>query len=386
MKMKHCVSVFLVLVLCAGVQLHAQQTGAERKLFESIKTKAEKGDPLAQCGLGEIYSFGEIGVATNSKEALKWFRRAALQDVAEAQYNLAACCDHGLGMKTDKNEAMVWYRKAAEQGVPEAETILGYCYANGEDLPRSPTEAVKWYRKAADHRYAEAEFNLGCCYRDGVGVSQDAIEAVKWFRKAAEQGFVQAQCVLGAKYLLGEGVIRDYVQAYKWLNLASAQGFENAKSILSAVESQMTQVQIAEAQQLAREFKPHESSRSDSSVSDRRNIVSNWKASGTGFFITDDGYLVSNFHVVRDAIQVRLITSVGFIPAAVVKVDAANDLALLKAVGAFKPLPIAASRTVKLGGTVAMVGFPDIGLQRFAPKVLAHGHHGGNRVAGGRGG
>jgi len=30
-------------------------------------------------------------------------------------------------------------------------------------------------------------------------------------------------------------------------------------------------------------------------------------------------------------------------------------------------------------GTVATVGFPDIGLQGFAPKVLAHGHHGENR-------
>ena len=50
--------------------------------------------------------------------------------------------------------------------------------------------------------------------------------------------------------------------------------------------------------------------------------------------------------------------SAGLIDASVVKVDAANDLALLKAVGAFKPLPIAASRTVKLGGTVATVGFP----------------------------
>jgi hypothetical protein len=35
----------------------------------------------------------------------------------------------------------------------------------------------------------------------------------------------------------------------------------------------------------------------------------------------------------------------------------------------FKPLPIAASRTMKLGGTVATVGFPDIGLQGFAPKL-----------------
>lgn len=61
------------------------------------------------------------------------------------------------------------------------------------------------------------------------------------------------------------------------------------------------------------------------------------------------------------------------------KVDAANDLALLKAVGAFKPLPIAASRTVNLGGTVATGGFPHISLQGVAPKMLAHGHHGGNR-------
>ena len=40
-----------------------------------------------------------------------------------------------------------------------------------------------------------------------------------------------------------------------------------------------------------------------------------------------------------------------------VKVDAANDLVLLKAAGKFAPLPIAASRTVKLGGSVATVGF-----------------------------
>ena len=103
-------------------------------------------------------------------------------------------------------------------------------------------------------------------------------------------------------------------------------------------------------------------------------------------FITDDGCLISNYHVVKGAAKVRLLTGAGFLDATVVKVDAANDLAWLKAVGRFAPLPIAASRTVKLGGTVATVGFPDIGLQGFAPKVLAHGHHGGNRVAGGRGG
>ena len=56
------------------------------------------------------------------------------------------------------------------------------------------------------------------------------------------------------------------------------------------------------------------------------------------------------------------------IDAKVVRVDAANDLALLKADGRFAPLPITSSRTVKLGGTVATVGFPNIGMQGFAPK------------------
>jgi S1-C subfamily serine protease len=29
---------------------------------------------------------------------------------------------------------------------------------------------------------------------------------------------------------------------------------------------------------------------------------------GTVFFITDDGYLISNYHVVKDATKVRLLT------------------------------------------------------------------------------
>jgi hypothetical protein len=86
--------------------------------------------------------------------------------------------------------------------------------------------------------------------------------------------------------------------------------------------------------------------------------------------------LITNEHVAKDAAQLRLVTSAGLISAKV-KVDAANDLALLKITNEegrmknaeiFKPLPIAASRGVKLGGTVATVGFPNIGLQGFAPK------------------
>ena len=69
----------------------------------------------------------------------------------------------------------------------------------------------------------------------------------------------------------------------------------------------------------------------------------------------------------RDEAATATQAGAGLIDAKVVQVDAANDLALLKADGRFALLPIAASRTGLLGGTVATVGFPDTGLQGFAP-------------------
>ena len=51
------------------------------------------------------------------------------------------------------------------------------------------------------------------------------------------------------------------------------------------------------------------------------------------------------------------------------KANATNDLTLLKADGKFIPLPVVSSRTVKMGGTVATVGFPNVGLQGFAPNL-----------------
>ena len=187
----------------------------------------------------------------------------------------------------------------------------------------------------------------------GMVCRENSVEAVKWYHKAAEQGAANAQNSLGVCYHLGKGVPKNYVQAYKWFSLASAQGDEKAKENLLNFQQQMTPEQIAEGQRLAYSFKPNE----------------NPTASGSGFFITDDGYLISNYHVVKDATKVRLLTSAGLIDAKVVQVDAANDLALLKADGRFAPLPIAASRTVNLGGTVATIGFPDIGMQGFSPKL-----------------
>jgi S1-C subfamily serine protease len=264
----------------------------------------------------------------------------------------------------DDVEAVKWYRKAAMQGNADAQSNLGACNEHGDGVEQDYVEAVEWYRKAASQNNAIAENNLGGCYASGNGVAKDEVEAVKWFRKAAEQNRASAQFNLGLAYAEGNGVLKNYVEADKWFNLASAQGNKGAKKYLSIVEQSMTPEQISKAQELAREFLPQNKSNPTDSTS-----PANPSITGTGFFIADDGYLISNYHVVKSAAKVRLLTGAGLIDAMVVKVDTANDLALLKAGGRFAPLPIAASRTVKLGGTVATVGFPNIGMQGFSPKL-----------------
>ena len=112
----------------------------------------------------------------------------------------------------------------------------------------------------AEQGNADAQYSLGLAYHEGEGVPQDHAEAVKWYRLAADQGEAKAQANLGLMYAIGEGVPQDYVLAHKWINLAASRltGEEREKRVKArdSVAEKMTPEQIAEAQRLAREWKP----------------------------------------------------------------------------------------------------------------------------------
>ena len=56
---------------------------------------------------------------------------------------------------------MEWYRKAAEQGNAAAQYNLGVRYETGRGgLPKDEAKAVEWYRKAAEQGDADARNNL----------------------------------------------------------------------------------------------------------------------------------------------------------------------------------------------------------------------------------
>ncbi len=161
----------------------------------------------------------------------------------------------------DYATALREWRPLAKQGNADAQFFLGAMYDAGRSVPQDHAEVVKWSRKAAEKGVAEAQYNLGFMYRHGLGVPQDYAEAVRWYRKAAEQGLALAQFKLGIMYFKGRGVPKDYVQAHMWNTLAASrfspgEDRDDAVMTLDDVAEKMTPAQIAEAQKLAREWKP----------------------------------------------------------------------------------------------------------------------------------
>ncbi len=108
---------------------------------------------------------------------------------------------------------------------------------------------------------AESQFELGKNYETGrIGLPKDMTQAQFWYRKAADQGDAYAEASLGILFNFGKGVERDYAKAYMWYERAAlhSQG-GNRESIVEmrdGIAENLTPKQIAEAKQLAREFKP----------------------------------------------------------------------------------------------------------------------------------
>ncbi len=113
-----------------------------------------------------------------------------------------------------------------------------------------------------------SKINLAHLYENGQGTPQDYGEALKWYRLAAEQEGLPGSPLLkgefwnglalhiGVMYANGEGAPLDYVLAYMWWNLGAAGGDKQAATNRDAIAAKMTSDQIAQAQRLAREWKP----------------------------------------------------------------------------------------------------------------------------------
>ena len=106
---------------------------------------------------------------------------------------------------------MKWYRIAAEQGDADAQYALGGCYTKGVGVAKNGMEAVRWYRAAAEQGHDKAQYRFGVyCFR-GVHVEKDVPAALKWWQKAAQQGNTDARQVLH----MSDGPISGFPRLYE---------------------------------------------------------------------------------------------------------------------------------------------------------------------------
>lgn len=64
--------------------------------------------------------------------------------------------ENGEGVEKDQAQAIKYYRLAAEQGDADAQFNLGCCYEGGNGVEKDLAEAAKYYYMAAEQGYASA--------------------------------------------------------------------------------------------------------------------------------------------------------------------------------------------------------------------------------------
>lgn len=138
------------------------------------------------------------------------------------QFNLGVKYYQGQGVEQSYEEAMKWYRLAAEQGLAEAEYALGDMYFNGTGVVKDNETALEWYEKAADHGHPGA-FNACMVVREAIlrdtiaesrNNNQEGDETStpqhdfgQPFFRTQEKG-IRFAAILGGYMLMGE-VLRD---------------------------------------------------------------------------------------------------------------------------------------------------------------------------------
>lgn len=83
------------------------------------------------------------------KQAMVWFKQAALRGHAKAQHNLGVLLYDEPAETTERQEAFRWILSAANQGLIESQIAIAQMYLDGTSVPRNDIEAYFWFNLAA---------------------------------------------------------------------------------------------------------------------------------------------------------------------------------------------------------------------------------------------
>ena len=95
---------------------------------------------------------------------------------------------NGIGVAKDLCESKLWWRRAAEQGHAGAQFNLGVLVLSSKEGVVNEAEALMWFHKAAEQGMTMAQHNFGVCLQQGTGCDKDERQAAIWLDRARKQG------------------------------------------------------------------------------------------------------------------------------------------------------------------------------------------------------
>lgn len=264
----------------AGIE--AYKRGHYSAALYDFDKRANQGDPVAQFCLAFMYKNGK-GLKADDKKAIEWYEKAAKQDYAPAQNNLAVMYfqlvetarinkpdidrqpllidtykwfDKATVKQKDPvaqyNFGLLWYYKAEisknmakllrlmedeASEDPEVKKLLeeNSSVEEHEAAGQAYETSVYWFIEAANSGFAAAQYQLAARYYRDEGVNENFTEterwkeAVEWYTRAAVSGHAPAQNMIGVMYNYGEGVEKDLVKSKGWYTQAAVQGYAPAQ-------------------------------------------------------------------------------------------------------------------------------------------------------------
>jgi len=135
--------------------------------IDDSRLLAEQGTAEDQYRLGMQYE----SQAHDYREAVRWYRMAAMQRHIEAFYRLCVLSDVGRGIPQDYQEALRWCRLAADYGHARAMVTIGTYYEKGRSLSKDPVQAHLWYNLAAAHGEKD-----GAKWRDRLALDMTPVQ------------------------------------------------------------------------------------------------------------------------------------------------------------------------------------------------------------------
>lgn len=122
-----------------------------------LQKAADKGSPAAERALANLYRAGD-GVTKDQAAALRHLQAAAAGGDADGEADLAEAYDNGeLGLAKDPVQTLKWRQRAAAAGSVFAQVNLSDQLFKGVGGAPDPVGAYRWAQVAADHSPSGSE-------------------------------------------------------------------------------------------------------------------------------------------------------------------------------------------------------------------------------------